>query len=554
MKKFFFFALAAVAMLTSCNKDETLATPELGAIAFENAFIDNATRAITPVDPSYNNTALMPNFNVYGFFDANYTDLLFDGRVVTVANGACSYSPVEYWAPSHTYYFQAIAPVSENWTLAKAGNLADAQKGPGVVTFTNIDGTEDLLYAKAVKTTDAEITAQPEKVGLTFQPLLSKVRFEFVNQFASETYSFEVKGVKITNAEATAKVDLVNENNHVYRWSDFTGDVELAFGDVKEMTQGVNDYAAEERMLIPYKYTTEDALNVTFDIILYANASVIDTFTHTVPVAVDLLMGYSYNFKATIDASNIGGDEESALYPIEFTVTEIETWVPYENDVDVENVTYTTLENVSVKAGETLTLTGHATVEGILNVAGTLDGAGYTMKAASPKVDAGTGTCQFINLAGEEVTVKDITIDGDYLVVDGKGVRNLLITKGGNYNFENVISKNATYALNTAVTGEAGKITIKNSTLQGWSSWGGTFEVYAENVNFTNGSKSNAIAPQGVSVLKNCKFDEGFEIHLDRDGFKSITFEGCTIGGRALAESDITEQPKATDAVVTILP
>ncbi len=551
MKKFLFLGLAAMMAFTSCTKDETLATAELGAIGFENAFIDNATRAITPVDPSYNMSAKMPNFNVYGFFDANYTDLLFDGREVTVANGACSYSPVEYWAPGHTYYFQAIAPVSENWTLAKAENLADAQKGPGVVTFNNIDGTEDLLYAKAVETTEQEITVKPEEVGLTFQHLLSKVRFEFVNQFASETYSFEVKGVKITNAEATAKVDLVNENNHVYTWSDFTGDVELAFGDVKEMTQGVNDYAAEERMLIPYKYTTEDALNVTFDIILYANASVIDTFTHTVPVAVDLLMGYSYNFKATIDASNIGGDEENALYPIEFTVTEIETWIPYENDVTVDEVTYTTLENASVAAGETLTLTGHATVEGIAKIAGTLDGAGYTMKAASPKVDA--SMCQFINLAGEEVTVKDITIDGDYLVVNGYGVRNLLITKGGNYNFENVISKNASYAFNTSAS-EAGKITIKNSTLQGWSSWGGTFEFYAENVNFTNGSKSNAIAPQGVSVLKNCKFDEGFAIHLDRGGFKSITFEGCTIGGRALTEADITTAPTVADAVVTILP
>ena len=468
MKKFLFLGLAAMMAFTSCTKDETLATAELGAIGFENAFIDNATRAITPVDPSYNNSALMPNFNVYGFFDANFQNLLFDATEVTVANGACSYNPIQYWAPGHTYYFQAIAPVSENWTLAKAETLEAAQAGPGVVTFTNIDGTEDLLYAEAEKTTEATISAQPEKVGLTFKHLLSKIRFEFVNKFASESYSFKVDNVTITNAVKTAAYDLVADNK---AWTNHgTETSTLAFGNVATIAQGVNDYAAEERMLIP---GTQD-LNVTFDVVLYANGVEMGTYQHSVDVEkFTLTMGYSYNFKAEIDASNVTGDENVDLYPIEFTVDSIEDWVPFENNpVDmVESyeqklrmeLGVATDNGIITLQEDVLLTTGALIIEG-KNV--TIDLNGKSITTLSTVYNPGVASALIVAGNGATVTIKgngvvnslfegyDVATDYD-IPVETRGGK--LIIEGGVYTG---ISHAAYAAANGEITIKGGEFSV----------------------------------------------------------------------------------------------
>ena len=59
-----FIAVLAVAALTACSKEETVNIDRGEAIAFGNAFVDNATRAI---DPSYGeNGAALTEFQVWG--------------------------------------------------------------------------------------------------------------------------------------------------------------------------------------------------------------------------------------------------------------------------------------------------------------------------------------------------------------------------------------------------------------------------------------------------------------------------------------------------------
>ena len=62
------------------------------------------------------------------------------------------------------------------------------------------------------------------------------------------------------------------------------------------------------------------AYNLTFTVELYQGGHLAGTYNHTVTVpAVNMLRGYSYNFTAKIDASNVDPDTE--LRPIEFEVT-----------------------------------------------------------------------------------------------------------------------------------------------------------------------------------------------------------------------------------------
>ena len=554
MKKFFLFALAAAFAFTSCTKDETLATAQPGAIDFAVA-ANNATRS--NYDPSIstngeNDTKAISDFAVYGHmrnFEQGTSGEVFREEVVTGSNAnGWSYNNTQYWT-KNIYYFAALAPYEgRKWTAT----AISGDYGIGQVQFPN-DGTQDLLYwADIVDNRDGAMAKNNTPVSIVFNHLLSKVKFSFENGLTNELSTIKVSDIKITNAYSEGNIDLNTadwwkvEGSNCWKFEK-ENTTTFAFGNATRTLNGAADTikigsqleSDKEMLLFP-------ALDKTYDIeftVQLLNGEVIALEkTHKVQLTYTFEMGYCYDLKATLTAANITDEE---LVPITFTV-EVKPWVP-EGGVEVE-VPVTKYENVEVGANQTYTLTGDGEVIGSMSVAGTLDGAKHTLFAQTvPTTNA------IINAAGENVTIKNVTLDGNNgVTTDGRGIRNILITKGGVYNITEITSVNNTYALNTA-TSEVGTINISASTLEGWSSWDKNFTVNLENVKFTNGVNQNGIAPQGVSVFKNCEFAEGFPIHLDRAGFKSITFENCTIGGRALANSDITTAPTVADAVVTIL-
>ena len=103
MKKIFLIALAAIGM-TACMQEEVMDTPTGGAITFENAFVDNATKA----DVTTNN---LEAFQVWGYVKEP-SGKLFEGTKVTKDGDAWTYQGTQYWAPENEYHFAAIAPVS----------------------------------------------------------------------------------------------------------------------------------------------------------------------------------------------------------------------------------------------------------------------------------------------------------------------------------------------------------------------------------------------------------------------------------------------------------
>ena len=100
------FATLAIAVLASCNKENTLSVPETAVIEFDQAFINNTTKAATDFDK--NNLA---NFGVYGSVENNSgIGMIFNNVEVTKNNGKYTYSPAQYWVEGATYNFTAFAP------------------------------------------------------------------------------------------------------------------------------------------------------------------------------------------------------------------------------------------------------------------------------------------------------------------------------------------------------------------------------------------------------------------------------------------------------------
>ena len=345
MKKIL-IALCAVATLASCTKNEVLSYDQ-EAIGFDNAFVDNSTRSV--VDPSYTNSRLFPDFQVYGYVEGAP---LFntDNSGVTVAgsgiNGEWTYTGTQYWIAGAHYNFSAVAPVTNgNWTKTAANT------GATTLSFTN-DGDTDLLYAQN-DTYTANTNGTPNgKVGFTFRHVLSKVKFSFVNAYEATNSSIRVKDIKILDAYQKGSVEL-NATTSTWAPVESSNNLTLNFGNAaltaedNNATIDQNDkgYAFtanntvesyKELFMIPgagqdvtvtagsTTTTYNDVYTVQFTVELLVNSQEITQYTHTIYTTFAPEPGKAYDLVATIDADNI--DPTTSQEAIEFTVTTITDW------------------------------------------------------------------------------------------------------------------------------------------------------------------------------------------------------------------------------------
>ena len=317
MKKQLAIVCAALGMV-ACMQEEVV-TLQQNAISFKGAFVDNATRAAEDPSTTLEN---ITNFNVWGFMDQP-SGYVFTGDKVEKAGDAWTYANTQYWAPNHTYYFAAVSPAdSQAWSLETSGANT---YGPGVLTFTNANGTEDLLYAATSVDTPQYDDLQAEgmeAVKLQFNHLLSKVKFTFANGFATRNSSVEIKDIKMTAPEK-GTIDLAVEN-----WWDnddwkVEGTKTLEFGNVALLAAGQKDECTYERLTFPVDKAYE--YQVEFTVVLYTGDVVALETTKTTAISgVALEMGKAYNFTAEINPENLH------LPSIEFEVEEVKDWVTAE--------------------------------------------------------------------------------------------------------------------------------------------------------------------------------------------------------------------------------
>ena len=144
-------SIFAVAALASCFQNEELVG--VGSdqpIAFDNAYVGGATKAI---DNSFNNDNL-DLFQVYGTVTANgATSDIFRGVEVRKANGVWAYDEehTQYWMAGNDYSFKAVV----------AGNEAGATEVvlgqhymPTAIKVLDASQQKDVLYSEVLKTSD----------------------------------------------------------------------------------------------------------------------------------------------------------------------------------------------------------------------------------------------------------------------------------------------------------------------------------------------------------------------------------------------------------------
>jgi hypothetical protein len=319
------FAVLALAAVAACNKAEVVEQSAANAIAFDNAFVDNAVKSVS--DPSFTNANMFTDFAVFGFVEGA---TLFDGTQVKkekINNDLKSdwqYTGTQYWIAGAQYKFNAVAPMTGgNWTKTTATPEATT------LAFTN-NGTTDLLYATAAQ--EGKVSGNAT-VAFSFRHVLSKVKFSFENGYNATNATIRVKDIVITNPHKTANVVLTAATawNTQATANDFT----LAFGmatddesttDAKENVEVAYAYgkvyeSQNELFLIP---SAEYSYNVSFKVELLVSNKEVAEYTHSVTAKFAPAAGTCYDIKAVINAENI--DPNHAQEPIEFTVNALPEW------------------------------------------------------------------------------------------------------------------------------------------------------------------------------------------------------------------------------------
>ena len=329
-------ALAALAMVAACNKAEVVEINNQ-AITFGQAFVDNATKAI---DPSFGESNLIKEFNVWGTVTGN------SGNSINLYNGASVYDEeptygvayaceqTEYWIPSATYNFVAIA---------NATSVSPATGMPTSISYT-ADGVKDLLYTKVgtTVTTDASATPSQNLVAFTFNHLLSKVHFNFTNASGNDKCIFKIKDIKIASGHFASGTYTIANNT----WGGTTAATEaLSFGngtnatdkaaEAAEITNGNSVTSNNAKLIIPGAQT----LTVSFTKEFYYDADgagsasfpvLMKTETVSSPLVVANGTAAAYTF--TANGSYVINVELTAGLEITFTVNKCENW---DNDTTI---------------------------------------------------------------------------------------------------------------------------------------------------------------------------------------------------------------------------
>lgn len=328
MKKIF-FAVLALAGLAACSTDEVVSRPQGAVIGFDS-FVDHTTRAAE--DLTFDNLA---NFGVYGTVaKGGNTALIFKNTPVSKVGGVFTYSPAQYWIEGAEYTFSAFAPYADaEWEYKPAGGK---EAYNGELSFDNAAamGEQDLLFASNARTTGT-LNATPEKVSFTFGHLLSKVAFNYKNNFTDGNITLNVYGVKITNAAANGTIAVADGATGTWTATgDYLRTFGLAAADASNLlANGGGNITTEHFYFIP----AQRNYNIQFKVDVTQAGVLLKTYEHTVTANINFEKGKSYSINAVLTPENVNPNPNEQLYPIEFQVVKVEDWT--NADVALEAVT-----------------------------------------------------------------------------------------------------------------------------------------------------------------------------------------------------------------------
>ena len=319
--------VAAVALaLGGCSKTETTEVAQGRAIGFD-AFVGKSTKAVTEVtNDDLKKFYVFGSYGSTGSWTSVFTNVEVSGGTVAETGGT-AWTPAQtaYWQPSTTYHFGAYSDGNSSSTTASF-SAADQK-----LTFTDYTvGENDLIVAiPDAKTTETNVSAV-DPVSLSFQHMLSQVKFTFKNE-DSYDYTMKISDIEIGSAVKTATGTFTKENS-VIAWNGAAG-ATYDFGDLSDIAQAEGEGTHEVVLFVIPQ--SNETLKVTFTA-TFTDASnkpiATGDFEASLAYAGDAegtetnkwTPGFKYNYTATVNGSTINENLDKQV--IKFAVTAVEGW------------------------------------------------------------------------------------------------------------------------------------------------------------------------------------------------------------------------------------
>ena len=382
--------------------------------------------------------------------------------------------------------------------------------------------------------TSAPITEVSEQY-----PAVYKTTYDGDNYFyysAAQEYGMFYEDVDMAIAKHGAANVTIWEKPAVTIPEDVTGDATVV-EEIKNNT-ALKDYTPEN---LPAGAELEIELvsvgeTFVYDVTPMANGSEVEpteaiTFRLPVPKSVDKAYARVYHDDTLMDIYTIQGEDNAKYVEIEsadFSEFAIEPITHY------EVATYQALIDALANDGAFVIMTADITATatqssgygkaGIVVDAGDiLDGNGKTLTING--ADA-TWDCAIAMRGGE---VKNLTIAGAMRGVFMPGAN-------GDVVIDNCVFKNVVYTFNSDAGSKEYTVTIKNTTLNGWTSFSAVHKaVTFESCTFGEGSGYAFCRPYQATTFVDCAFAEGYEFDTSKADENSLAFNDCTYNGEALS-------------------
>ena len=218
----------------------------------------------------------------------------------------------------------------------------------------------------------------------------------------------------------------------------------------------------------------------------------------------DVIVGRKQS-NMTVDASNTATDVQVVL-PLSSLITADATTGNITLDGDV--------------TGAADSNSGYGAAGLVIDNGATFDGKGHTLTVNNAN---GTWDCA---VNAKNGTIKNLTINGAF-----RGI--FMGSATGDVVIDNVVLDKVCYTFNSDGGNKEYSVTIKNSTLNGWTSYSDVHEhVTFTSCKFGKGTGGYQYAfcrPYNASTFENCEFAEGFE--FDTTQQSNIVFKNCTYNG-----------------------
>lgn len=418
MKKFF-LGVFAIAGLVACVQSEEVNVPNPAdnQIAL-SGYVGSSVRGAE--DPS-TKVQNLDHFTVWAYV-GDSAGKVFNNELVSKSGSEWTYDKPRYWMEGYDYRFFAITPYGNGVGNVEVVNnpMTEAHNpfanGLGQINFTNIDGSEDVLYASYTKPAAAAI---PEKVTFNFNHILSKVKFTFINGYDDEKTTLKIKDVKMV-VPAKGHVTLNPANlldtpvaeRVKYNWElDGTETLTLDFKDVdgaNNLSYGDRKEVDKERLTIPALATQE--YKITFTVEIWNGNAMNEKDIEASLTNYEFVSGTAYNLIATIDKDVLDAKK------IEFAAEIIDWYKPTPEDHEIgyyktaDGNTYVVTSNDGLKKIAEEINAGVATNRNIV-LSDDLDL--NATRAESNWTPIGTSTHPFVGtFDGKGFKVSNLVIDG----------------------------------------------------------------------------------------------------------------------------------------------